>query len=72
MARLWKATWIVGFCELSARIGQKKSFQVVRNVSMPSTAIAGRAAGTTTDRKVRNVLAPSTYAASSSSSGTAL
>ena len=34
MARLWNATWTVGFCELSARIGQKKSFQVVRNVNM--------------------------------------
>ena len=38
----------VGFCELSARIGQKKSFQVVRKVSIASTAIAGRTAGTTT------------------------
>ena len=66
----WKATWIVGFCELSEMIGQKKSFHVARNVSIPSTAIAGRTAGTTTWRKVRNVPAPSTYAASSSSSGT--
>ena len=35
-------------------IGQKKSFHVVRNVSIPSTAIAGRTAGTTTDQKMRN------------------
>ena len=48
VARLWNATWTVGFCELSAMIGQKKSFQAVRNVSIASTAIAGRTAGTTT------------------------
>ena len=53
-------------------IGQKKSFHVVRNVSIPSTAIAGRTAGTTTDQKIRNGLAPSIQAASISSSGTAL
>ena len=34
-------------------IGQKKSFQAVRKVSIASTAMAGRAAGTTTEMKVR-------------------
>src|SRR5215469_579052 len=53
-------------------IGQKKSFHDMRKVSIASTAIAGRAAGTTTARKMRNVLAPSTKAASTSSSGTAV
>src|SRR5207342_20508 len=72
VARLWKETWIVGFCELSTMIGQKKSFQVIRNVSIPSTAIAGRTAGTTTDQNTRIGLAPSIHAASISSSGTAL
>ena len=56
---------------LSARIGQKKSFHDARNVSMPNTAIAGRAIGTTIDRKMRNVEAPSTQPASSSSVGIA-
>ena len=33
--------------ELSAMTGQKKSFQAVMNVSMPSTAMPGRAIGST-------------------------
>ena len=49
----------MGFCELSTMIGQKKSFHVMRNVSIPSTAIAGRTAGTTIERKTRNGPAPS-------------
>src|SRR4051795_3451185 len=72
VARLWKDTCTVGFCELSAMIGQKKSFQAIRNVSIPSTAIAGRTAGTTTDQKNRSGPAASMYADSISSSGTAL
>jgi hypothetical protein len=40
-------------------------------VSMPSTAAPGRAIGRTMLQKVRSVVAPSTLAASSSSSGSA-
>src|SRR5699024_449330 len=43
--------------------------QAVMKVNSPRMAIAGRAAGSPTVRKVRNVLAPSTRAASRSSSG---
>jgi hypothetical protein len=67
-----EATCTVGFCEFNTISGQKKSFQACRNVSMPSTAIAGRTAGSTTERKTLVVEAPSMYAASMSSSGTAL
>src|ERR1700755_3110863 len=72
VARLWNETCTVGFCELSTMIGQKKSFHDIRKVSIPSTAIAGRTAGTTTDQKIRNGEAPSIQPASISSSGTAL
>ncbi len=48
-----------------------KSFQVCTNVSIPSTAIAGRAAGNTTCHTTRQLLAPSTRAASMISSGSA-
>ena len=41
-------------------IGQKKSFQVIRNVSIPSTAIAGpRGRDARRDQKIRSGLAPS-------------
>jgi hypothetical protein len=65
------ATWTVGFWLDSAMIGQKKSFQAVRKVSIPRTAIAGRAVGSTIERKMRNVEAPSTTAASMISVGSA-
>ena len=50
--------------------GQKKLFQAVTNVNSPSIAAAGRAAGRPIVQKVRNDVAPSTRAASMSSSGT--
>ena len=49
--------------------GQKKSFQAVMNVSIPSTAMPGRAIGSTMLHTVRSDVAPSTRAASISSSG---
>ena len=64
MARLWNDTWTVGFWELSAMIGQKKSFQAIRKVSIASTAMAGRTAGTTIAQKIRKVPAPSMNPAS--------
>jgi hypothetical protein len=54
-----------------SKAGQKKSFHEARNVSIPNTAIAGRAIGTTIDRKMRNVEAPSTQPASRISVGMA-
>src|SRR5260221_14661293 len=66
------ATWTVGLEEVRATIGQKKSFQEAMKVSIPSTAIAGRAIGRTIDRKIRSDDAPSTRPASTSSSGSAL
>ncbi len=51
--------------------GQKKLFHALTKVNSPSIAAAGRAAGTPTVRNVRNEVAPSTRAASMSSSGTA-
>jgi hypothetical protein len=52
-------------------IGQKKSFHACMKVSMPSTAMAGRATGRTMRQKMRKVEAPSTRPASSSSVGSA-
>jgi hypothetical protein len=53
------------------RYGQRKSFQRSMNVSSPRTAAAGRRIGKTTETKIRVVDAPSTRAASMSSSGIA-
>ncbi len=67
----FRATCTVGFCWFRAMIGHRKSFQAKTNVSRPSTAIAGRAAGKTTCHTIRTLLAPSTRAASISSVGSA-
>src|SRR5699024_4861732 len=69
LPRLFSATCTVGFDEFKVMTGQKKSFQAVMKVSMPSTAIPGRAIGSTIVQKVRSAEAPSTLAASISSSG---
>ena len=52
--RLLSATCTVGLFDVSAMIGQKKSFHEAMKVSIASTAIAGRAIGSTMDRKIRN------------------
>src|SRR5690606_39339544 len=49
--------------------GQKKFVQVATKVNSPSIAAAGRAAGSATCQNVRIIDAPSTRAASISSSG---
>ena len=46
-----------------------KSFHVARNVKTASVTRIGRSSGSTIDQKMRNSLAPSMRAASSSSSG---
>ncbi len=51
--------------------GQKKFVHVAMKVNSPSIAAPGRAAGSATDQKVRRLEAPSTRAASMSSSGRA-
>jgi hypothetical protein len=51
--------------------GQKKSFHACTKISMPRTAIAGRAMGKTTCQMMRRLCAPSILAASISSTGSA-
>src|SRR5690606_3134127 len=63
------ATVSVGFLALRTMNGQKKFVQVATKVNSPSIAAAGRAAGSATCQNVRIIDAPSTRAASISSSG---
>src|SRR5665647_592322 len=58
-------------CERITTDGQKKLFHEPTKVNSASVAAAGRAAGIAIDQKVRNIDAPSTRAASTSSNGSA-
>ena len=56
-----------GLCREMMKCGN--SFQLPWNDRMVSVITAGRAIGSTTDQKVRNALAPSSRADSSTSTG---